>query len=149
MKGFLIKIVPCGFLCILMACAGTQDVFLDRGTGWISEDAFRARAAGAAKYETADIPVRKQQALQAAILMCCFIIFEELTSAIARDVKRLSRKEILKRVQNEFGVYVKAGRAVEVKYDGEGICTVLFEIRGEGIKQKFYTFRNRLMVESR
>ncbi len=149
MNGLLLKIAWVWIFCILMACAGTPEIQQARGIGWISDDAFRVKAAGAAKYEVADPQLRRQHALQAAMLMARFIVFEEFTSAIADEVIRLPRKEILKRVKSEFASYVKEGNAVDVKYDGNGICTVLFEIRGRGIRQKFFALRNRLIVESR
>ncbi len=145
----LVKIAWILITLLLIACAGTPEIQPTRGIGWISDDAFRVKAAGVAKYEVADLQLRKQQALQAAMLMARFIVFEEFTATIADDVIRLPRREILKRVKSEFAFYVKEGNAVDVKYDGNGICTVLFEIRGRGIRQKFFALRNRLIVESR
>lgn len=133
----------------LWGCASMPEVRNNRDTGWISDDAFRVRAAGTAKYETADLHARKQQALQSAVLMARVIVYEELSAVIADDVKRLSRKEIIRRLKNEFDGYVKDGRAVDVNCDDEGICAIIFEIRGERIKQKFFALRNRLMMEKR
>lgn len=149
MKSIFMNIILIKAIILLTACVSTPVVSPDGGVGWISDDVFRVRSAGAAKYAVTDVQERKRQSLQAAMLMGRYIVFETLVAEIVPVVRHLPREEIVRLVKKEFAEFVNAGSAVDIHYDDEGLCTLLFEIRGRGIKQKFYGLRNRLMVENR
>ncbi|MCX7677725.1 MAG: hypothetical protein N2316_00760 [Spirochaetes bacterium] len=148
----LLKALLLGILLLLIACNWARDerkLPPRSQIGWISDNEFRVRAAGAAKYKAGDLSERKTQALQAAILMAHYIIYEEFITTIARDVAHIPRSEIKKRVTQELGQHISAGKVIEMEYDGEGNCKLIYEITGENIKQKLYSVRNRMMIENK
>lgn len=136
---YLMLIVSTG----MMFCKSTSDTLLQNNTtsyqseGWIDDETFQVRALGAPNPDAEGKVKRRTQSKDAALLAAQARVIELLLGARVQAASgSLDGESTGVAISKEFEGFIKGGSIVELIYDTEDNCEIVYRIHAKSLKKK-------------
>ena len=144
--GLLVKFMLLFSVIILTDCTTKQIIPVKKisseKTGWLDDDTFRIKAKGTASQEINDTDKRKNESLNNAISNAqkstydIFLTYYQENTGMGIQGYGNRKYEFMSYIRK----IIATGKPVDIEYDSNQNCEILYEIKQERLKKKVMEF---------